>query len=287
MSFVKLLALITGGAHDAATLAAAFSAAKILDAHVVALFVHTDARDAIPFGELPLSAEFVQELIDSMAEVEQASADAARSTLATMAAEAGIRLIGAPQAGEGVSVSYEELSGFPPQVVARTARLCDLAVLPALRAIAVRGMSECFANVLMKASCPVLLASETPPTSLGRRIAIGWDDGTACARALVAAVPFLEKAETVELLWVGDAPSGPGIEQAVAYLALRKIAAVARVVPRSGRKIGDTLLEATKAGGFDMLVTGGYGHARWSEAMFGGVTERVISHNALPVLMAH
>ena len=81
MSFMKFLVPVTGGARDASALATAFAAAKPFGGHVVALFVHADPREAIPFGELPLSPDFVQELIDTAADVERAATDAAFSSL--------------------------------------------------------------------------------------------------------------------------------------------------------------------------------------------------------------
>jgi nucleotide-binding universal stress UspA family protein len=36
-----------------------------------------------------------------------------------------------------------------------------------------------------------------------------------------------------------------------------------------------------------MLVAGGYGHSRLMESIFGGVTEHIVSHPKIPVLMVH
>jgi nucleotide-binding universal stress UspA family protein len=37
----------------------------------------------------------------------------------------------------------------------------------------------------------------------------------------------------------------------------------------------------------DLLVLGGFGHAPSRELVFGGVTQAVINHAALPVLLVH
>jgi nucleotide-binding universal stress UspA family protein len=278
MSLVKIMVPVTGGARDAQALATALAAARLFGAHLTALFVRADPREAIPFGELPLSPDFVQDLIETTAGVENAAAAAARSALAAMA--------GGP--GAPVGVSYEEITGYLPQVLARAARLCDLVVFPPLRAKDAHDMPDAFARVLVRTACPVLLSPERPPETLGRRIAIGWDDGVACARALVGAIPFLAKAEKIELLSVrdGDVPS-PGEEEAIHYLALHGLSATGRTLKRAGRKVAETLLEAAAGEGFDMLVTGGYGRGRLTEAVFGGVTEHVVSHASLPVFMVH
>jgi nucleotide-binding universal stress UspA family protein len=288
MSFLKLLVPVTGGKRDAHALATAFAAAKPFSAHVVALFVHVDPREAIPFGELPLSPEFVQDLIDTAADVELAAANAARSTLATVAAEAGARLIGAPQKCDTVSVSYEEATGYLPQVLSRAARLCDLTVFPPIREKDSHDMPDGFARVLVKTACPVLLSAEKQLTTLGRRVAVGWDDGVACARALVAALPFLERADSIEILSVRNTPvPDRSAEEAAGYLALHGLSAARRTIPCSGRKVAEVLLDAAAKGDFDLLVTGGYGRGRITEAVFGGVTEHIVSHATLPVFMVH
>ena len=51
--------------------------------------------------------------------------------------------------------------------------------------------------------------------------------------------------------------------------------------------VGKALLrEASKAPG-TLLVMGAYGHWRWREWVFGGVTEEELRDTTVPVLMAH
>ncbi len=107
MSVVKILVPVAGVARDRFALATAFAAAKPFNSHVVAMFVHADPREAVPYGELPLSPDIVQDLIDTAADLEKASSKSARATLSSMAAEAGIRIVGTPQCADSVTVSYE------------------------------------------------------------------------------------------------------------------------------------------------------------------------------------
>ena len=51
--------------------------------------------------------------------------------------------------------------------------------------------------------------------------------------------------------------------------------------------VGKALLhEASKTPG-TLLVMGAYGHWRWREWVFGGVTEEELRDTTVPVLMAH
>ncbi len=288
MPFVKILVPVAGVARDRFALATAFAAARPFNAHVVALFVHADPREAVPYGELPLSPDVVQDLIDTADDLEKASSKAARSTLATMTAEAGIRIVSAPQRTDAVTVSYQEVTGHLPRALDREGRLCDLVVFPPIRETDDPEVQEAFVRTLTKLERPVLLSAEKPPQEIGRRVAVGWDGSIACAHALTAALPYLEKAEAVDVLSIQDAPShGNGTGEVAAYLALHGIASTRRVIARGEDSIAETLLNAAAAEGFDMLVAGGYGHSRLMESIFGGVTEHIVSHPKIPVFMMH
>ena len=272
----------------AAQLATAFAAAKPFNAHVVALFVHADAREAVPYGELPLSPDIVQDLIDTAADLEKASSKAARSTLATLAAEAGIRIVGAPQKTDAVTVSYDEVTGHLPRALDREALLCDLVVFPPIRETDDSEIQDGFIRALTKLERPVLLSAEKPPVEIGRKVAVGWDGGVACAHALMAALPYLKKAEAIELLTVQNgSPQGRGVESVAAYLALHGLSCSQLVLARGERNVAEVLLETAAEHGCDMLVAGGYGHSRLMESIFGGVTEHIVSHPKIPVFMMH
>lgn len=288
MDFRKILVPVTGGARDARALATAFAVAKPAGAHVTALFVHADPREALPFGELPLSPEFVQDLIDTAADVERAATAAARETLASAAADAAVPVVGDDLPSSwGACATYAEATGYLPPVLGRAARLCDLVVFPPIRERDAHDLPDAFARVLVKTCCPVLLSAlQSETASVGRHIAIGWDDGISCARAIVEAVPLLRQAESITFLSVCD-KTPPSVSEALDYLHLHKLKAVQRTVTRGGRKVAEALLAAAEEGGADLLVVGGYSRGRMTEAVFGGVSEHIVSHASLPVFMVH
>lgn len=288
MSFVKILVPVAGAGRDRFALATAFAAARPFNAHVVALFVHADPRKSVPYGELPLSPDIVQDLIDTAADLEKAASKAARSTLATLAAEAGIRIVGAPQRADAVTVSYAEVTGHLSRALDRDALLCDLVVFPPIRETDDPEIQDGFIRALTKLERPVLLSSEKPPEEIGRKVAVGWDGGVACAHALMSALPYLEKAEAIEILSVQNGVHhGRSVESVAAYLELRGLSSSQRVLTRGDRIVAEVLLETAADDGCDMLVAGGYGHSRLMELIFGGVTEHIVSHPKIPVFMMH
>lgn len=288
MSIVKILVPIAGAARDRFALATAFAAARPFNAHVAALFVHADPREAVPYGELPLSPDIVQDLIDTAADLEKASSKAARATLAAMAAEAGIRIVCSPQQAGDVTVSYHEVTGHLPRALDREGRLTDLVVFPPIRETDDPDVQDGFVRVLTKLGRPVLLSAEKPTQEVGRRIAIGWDGSIACGHALTAALPYLEKAEAVDILSIQDAPAGAnGTAEVAAYLGLHGITCSRHVISRGEESVAEALMDAAAADGYDMLVAGGYGHSRLMESIFGGVTEHIVSHPKITVFMMH
>ena len=287
MSFVKILVPVAGVARDHFALATAFAAAKPFNAHVVAMFVHTDPREQVPYGELPLSPDIVQDLIDTAADLEKASSKSARATLSSMAADAGIRIVGSPQCADTVTVSYEEIRGHLPRALDREARLCDLVVFPPIRETDDPEVQEAFVRTLTKLGRPVLLSAEHQPEEIGRRVAVAWDGSIACAHAVTAALPYLEEAEMVEVVSVENGGPAANPKDVVAYLALHGVSASQRVIRRGDASTAEALLDIAARDGFDLLVAGGYGHSQLVESIFGGVTEHIVSHPRIPVFMMH
>ncbi|HWA88771.1 MAG TPA: universal stress protein [Rhizomicrobium sp.] len=288
MTIARIVVPVTGSAGDDAALATAFHAAKPFGAHVEVLFVHRDPREAIPYSEMPLSPDIVQQIVDREQERRDAASNAARRGFDAAAAALDIRVVDKVQRGPSASASYVEITGHLGTVMATASLLADLVVLPPIAGSDGPEIHDAFVRVLTKTGRPVLLAPERPPRHLGRRIAIGWDGRSAAANALLAALPLLDKAEAVEILSVQNIPSQDrSIDDARDYLALHGIGCSERLIDAGKRQIADVLLDATRSNDCDLLVAGGYGHSRLVESIFGGVTQSIVSHPTLPIFMVH
>jgi len=51
--------------------------------------------------------------------------------------------------------------------------------------------------------------------------------------------------------------------------------------------VGDILLNDIADNDMDLLVMGAYGHSRFRELIFGGVTRQILDTMTVPVLMSH
>jgi nucleotide-binding universal stress UspA family protein len=288
MSISKILVPVTGTKRDSAALRMAFAAARPFNAHVVALFVHPDARETIPYVGVPLSPQVIQNLVDSATEIAKAASKSARATLAAVADEARVRILAGPERGDSVTASYLERTGLFVNRLEEAAILSDLIVFPPIGHGDNPDVHDGFTRLLTKSGRPVLLSPDTPPAAIGRRIAVGWDGGMAAAHALTAALPYLKKADAVHVVSIRRAQQPSGDLDAVqAYLALHGVAAAPDMLDAGSRGTSEVLLEHALRGSYDLLVIGGYGHSRVLETIVGGVTQRIASQPGLPVFMMH
>ncbi|MDQ7976856.1 universal stress protein [Paraburkholderia sp. SARCC-3016] len=181
------------------------------------------------------------------------------------------------------------------RAVAQYARLADLAIAGQSDPNDPESyIDDHFAeHLVMTAGRPVLLvpyAGVFP--SIGSRILIAWNGGREAARAAFDAVPFLTHAKQNTVVTVhGAADELPGdrIPGADIALTLARHDAVVDVLELeapTGARAGDALLSCAHDRGCDLLVMGAYGHARWQEAVMGGVTRTVLRSMTMPVLMS-
>ncbi|MBV8978134.1 MAG: universal stress protein [Alphaproteobacteria bacterium] len=286
MSIAKIVVPVTGSSRDDTALATAFTAARPFAAHVEALFVATDPREVVPYSEMPLPPDLVQEMVDAAADLNKKAAKVAQGNFAAAAKAADVRITAGVQKGAGVTASLREATGHLAQILGDAALLADLIVLPPLTQGDRADAQQAFVRVLTGVERPVLLSPAQPPSKSFARIAIGWDGGRAAAHALSAALPFLEKAQRVELLSIAHLPDKPArIAAAKDYLLLHGIGCTERLVEAGTRDVADVLLDACAQ--CDLLVVGGYGTSRLIETIFGGVTRSIVSQPNLPVFMVH
>lgn len=275
MTPAKILAPLTGGTRDTTVLASAFAAAKLFGAHVVALFVRPDPAEAMPFFGEGVSGAVAQEIIDAAREAADTASVTARTALEDAAREAGSN-----------SFSWREVQGnFADQVV-QASLLSDLVVFGPLSERDKPGLTEAFEAALLETGRPVLLTAHAPAKNLARRIVIGWNGSKCCAHSAIEALPYLEKADTVEILTVGKEENNEGADL-TEYLKFHNITAQQRLVDPGNRTVGEALLEAAASSGASMLVLGGYGHTRLREMFAGGVTRHVVSHADIPLFLVH
>ena len=280
MNPAKILAPLTGTPRDEIVLATAFAAAAPFNAHVAAIFVHPDARMAVPFAGVPVSPEVAQDIVEASEEIAKSADERAHAAFVTAGAKAGA-------AGYAVRSSFRRAQGLYFRVVAHEAELSDLVAFGVIAGPDAVEMSEGFVEILTRSGRPILLSAEAP-SRLARRVVLGWDGGASAARAISASLPFLKKADSVEILSIRKTTLQEScFEDLRAYLALHGVKPGERTVDQGSRQIGEALLEAAAGSGADLLVMGAYRRGPLRESVFGGATSHVRSHATLPIFLAH
>jgi len=289
MTVARIIAPLTGAERDKRVLKTAFAVARPFKAHVAALFVCPDPRFSVAYtGGVAVSPNIVQEIVDAAEKLNREAAKAARAAFSEAASAAEASITAKPgKAGQRLTCSLEEMEGYLPSCVAEAARLSDLVVFGPIVSSDSPDIGEAFAEILVKTERPVLLAALTPMNCPGK-VAVAWDGSDTAARAIVGALPILEKAgEVVLLSCCRDPRKKTDFRNVADYLALHGVACSEETVDPGHREIGPTLLASAKMLGADLLVMGGYGHGRLGETLFGGVTQHVRWHATMPVLMIH
>jgi len=128
--------------------------------------------------------------------------------------------------------------------------------------------------------------------AVGKRILIAWDGTREANRALNDALPLLEGAEAVTVMFVGAnerelEQHRPALERIVGHLRRHGINATLEETLRAGLPISDILLSRAADFAADLIVTGGYHHSQLREALIGGVSRELLEHMTVPVLMSH
>ncbi|HYZ26210.1 MAG TPA: universal stress protein [Geminicoccaceae bacterium] len=288
MSIRIILAPVFGADSDARSLEAAFGVAQRFGAHLTGLFVRVDPRDAIRVIGEGVSPAVIDQLTQAAeAEMDRRSA-AARATFEAACGKSGAAISDQPSAAGAASAAWVELTGRRDEMIPRKARVSDLTVLCRPDENAPPELGTVLEATLFGAGRPLLIVPLQGAPSIGRTVAIAWNDSAEAARAVAGARPFIEAAGAVHVLstktWRTAADVGLELVQ---YLESRGTACTRREVASEGGPVGAALLDAAAAAGADLLVMGGYGRTRLSELVLGGVTRHVLAHSRLPILISH
>jgi nucleotide-binding universal stress UspA family protein len=146
-------------------------------------------------------------------------------------------------------------------------------------------------DVLLSSGVPMLLLPYGwKPRPIGDHVLIAWKSSREAARAVHDAMPFLKRAQKVTAFTFAPGPDGSGEEPAslIDHLQRHGVAVEAsRWSSSGGLTPVDALFASLEAQEADLVVAGAYGHARWVEGLFGGVTHDLVRQPSLPVLLSH
>ncbi len=281
MAYKSLLIVATSTEHVLGMVTAASRIASAQDAHLDCLALGVD-RTQVGYSYVGSGAVIIAAAMD------RAEADAREAEAALTAA------IGAqpPALRHSVETVVTQL-GALTDVVAARARYSDLAVLPLPygknRGVEDQAVTEA---ALFEGACPVLVV---PPSGLRtaepKRIVVAWNQSREALVAARRAMPFLRRADRVQIVVVdppahGPERSDPGgllCQWLVRHGVRAEVSVLARTLPR----VSEVLARQVRDLDADLLVMGAYGHSRFREAILGGATRDLLESAEVPVFLAH
>jgi len=180
----------------------------------------------------------------------------------------------------------------PAIAFAQQARYADLSILGKPEGNDASIGHAYFSAALFESGRPVLVVpTRKYEAKRTRRIVVAWKPAREATRAIHDAIALF-KPEAVDIVVV-DPAQGPGAHgpdpgaDIAAHLARRGQSVTVTPLPSAGNRVaGAVLLHAAQTGA-DMVVAGGYGHARLREWALGGATRDLLEGLAMPVLFSH
>ena len=285
MPIRRILLPLTGTAAGEAALATGLTVARIWDAHLTVLHVRVDSRDVAPLAGEGLSGAMIEEMMSATEKESSDRSDAVHAMFDRFVLQHGVE-VSEPHPGRGATANFASITGREEDLVAQLARITDMTVVPHPEAGEDVSSSDALHAVLFDSGRPVLVAPRVPLPTLGRRICVAWNGTAESAAAVQAAIPWMQKAEAVQVLSADEYQRrGPGAPELASYLGLHGIKVDAVQFRPIEKAVGRGLLEGARSFGADFLAMGAYSHSRLRQLILGGVTRHVLENATLPVLM--
>ncbi len=145
-------------------------------------------------------------------------------------------------------------------------------------------------DLVMQAGRPVLVVPNSVDGLEIECALIAWKDSREARRAIVAALPLLQRASRVDIVEIvaeeDTAAAHMRLVEVVGWLKNHGVEAMMRVSPATGDD-AQALFSVAHEQKADLIVAGAYGHSRFREWALGGVTRELLQHSKCCVLLVH
>jgi nucleotide-binding universal stress UspA family protein len=288
MPIKSILVPMNASQSDRGTLDLALALARPRRAHVVALFVRPDPRDIALYGGFGAEGVGIGRIMEQIEKEGIEYAARARKAFEAWCARNDIGEYNKARASDRVTAAWREEVGTPDQAVAQVGGLSDVIVEAGLYDDKLPLELSTIESSLFGSGRPVLVAPKALPPDLAETALIAWNGSREANRAVGAALELLAACKRV-LIFCAPEGKGPRADPAelAAYLDWHGISAQRVAATAPMKSIGAGLLDTASRERASLLVMGAYTHARLREMVLGGVTDHVLHHAAIPVLLAH
>jgi len=192
-------------------------------------------------------------------------------------------------AHEEVPWSWIDATGNLAECATDAAGLADLIVVNRrLDAFPVPDMRGIAGAILMRARKPIVAMPDgLRGFAANGRALIAWDGSDPVMATMQACVPLLRLASAVRLYYVDDGSQRISAEDAAIYLSRHDIHADIHRVDEDLQKVDARIVAECAAWRADYCLMGAFSRSRVTEALFGGVTRRMLGSCNLPLILGH
>jgi nucleotide-binding universal stress UspA family protein len=288
MPLKSILVPLNAVQSDRGSLDLALTVARPTGAHIRALFVRPDPRDAAIYGGFGAEGVGIGRIMDEIDREGAELSARARKAFETWCARNDISERDRARAGDAVSAAWHEETGPADRIIARLGGLSDLIVEAGLNDSALPLEQTTIEASLFGSARPVLVAPKTLPRTADDVTLIAWNGSREANRAVGGALELLARCAKTSIFCEPEGNRPPAYpSELIEFLRWHGIAAQHVAAVKTGKSTGADLLETAGRERASLLVMGAYTHGRFREMVLGGVTDHVLRHAAIPVLLAH
>jgi nucleotide-binding universal stress UspA family protein len=147
------------------------------------------------------------------------------------------------------------------------------------------------AEAMMRMGRPTLLVPDHVATLNADRVLVGWKDTREARIAVRDALPFLSRASQVTVVEICTSneqdTARRRVRDVAKYLQAHAVKCQVDVRVHMAEPDAHQLVRVAKDEGAGLIVTGGYGHSRLGEWMFGGMTRGLLNEAPVCLMMSH
>jgi nucleotide-binding universal stress UspA family protein len=190
-------------------------------------------------------------------------------------------------------VEWRSALDLPTEFVVREVRAADLMIVGGTRHPVLRDPYRTVdpGVVLLRAGRPILVVPPGVTSLAAKRIAVAWKDTREARRAVVDALPFLQRAETVAVVEFcepgEEASARHRLDDVMQFLLRHDVHTACQRVRPIDVTVTNALFHFVHDDAIDLIVAGGYGHTRLGEWIFGGVTRDLVTNGPVCCLLSH
>lgn len=221
--------------------------------------------------------------------IEQTTEDDIKRIKATLSAkEAWFRRVAGLPSG---TVEWRWALDYPTDFLVEQARAADLVIVKRRPLTASHSHFLDPAGAMLRMGRPTLSVPERVTELSGDRIVVGWKDTREARLAVRDAMPFLTRASQVTIAEICASSEQDAARKRVrdvaGYLQRHGVQCQHEIRVHTAEPDGGYLVRLAAEVGADLIVTGGYGHSRLGEWIFGGMTQTLLEQAPVCLLMSH